>query len=768
MTDTESSTLLIHPLRPFGAKLTNVNLSSPDQHSHIRTLLYENGVLILPADGASMETDPIHTKTNLLLLAGIFGKIENYHPVNKSEDIAGKMQILETMGDTGIPADSFLFHSDMSWRVSPSRASVLCARILPSSGGNTRFQHANLMYQNLSPEIREQLHTISAIHSLKQGYGRVNRPDDVQDDVKSIHPAVIKHPETGLPLLYLNENFTVGLVGMSEQKSTALLKRVFEEAMQSDQILSHTWTPNDIVIWDNLGVQHQALADYQDLRRMHRVVVHEPTMRTERYVGENGDVKESQLNIEHYLVQEDNRAGYNAWSIRYEHDSNQAGYDIPRLATDMLAQYLGDWSQGNPPRILDIAAGTGQNALHLMQNHGLTNIEAMDISTGMLFEARRRELYRHYHEADANQPFPMPSRQYDAALCIGGLAKYQIRSQPALEEAIRVTRVGGLVFLSMREADRDYINEIYRLVGMGGAEVVQKHSFTGIKSNEEIRHCIFVLRVCGDDQPQLAIEYDSSRNPFGVREILSFVHQGDVVLDAGCGTGQHAQHLATVASQVVGIDTDVTRIEIARKNCCHLDNVRFEVGSVTRLPFEDSSFNVVLLAQVLHHLGGEAIQNIDNLRQQCEQTLVEVKRVLRADGKLILVTTSREQRRIAYWHFRFFPESAWQRLDPVWSLTEGRWFTSVMSRLGFVAIGQATPSESHWVDEQDEQMVRFGLNPGWRSTDVAFSLLTPFELNQFTTQVEAILTDNSASDLMYTVRSGQVSHGEATVSAFKC
>jgi len=86
---------------------------------------------------------------------------------------------------------------------------------------------------------------------------------------------------------------------------------------------------------------------------------------------------------------------------------------------------------------------------------------------------------------------------------------------------------------------------------------------------------------------------------------LSFVKQGDMVLDAGCGTGQHTKHLATVASQVVGIDTDAVRIEIARKNHCHLDNVRFEVCSVTRLPFEDSSFDVVLLAQVLHHLGGE-------------------------------------------------------------------------------------------------------------------------------------------------------------------
>ncbi|NES81631.1 MAG: TauD/TfdA family dioxygenase, partial [Moorea sp. SIO2B7] len=281
---TSLSTLSVHQLKPFGVKLTNVDLKSPEQYDRIRELLYENGVVIIPADGASVSAEPIQADASLLKLAALFGKLENYHPVNEAKDTAGKVQILETMGDTGIPSDSFLFHSDMSWRVNPSRASVLCGSILPPSGGNTCFQNANQMYRNLSPKLKEQLHGISALHSLKRGYARVNRPDDVKNDVQSIHPAVIKHPETGVPLLYLNPNFTVSLVGMSEQESTDLLNRVFEEASRRDQILSHSWTPGDVVIWDNFGVQHLAKADYQGLRRMHRVVAHDPHLRTERYV----------------------------------------------------------------------------------------------------------------------------------------------------------------------------------------------------------------------------------------------------------------------------------------------------------------------------------------------------------------------------------------------------------------------------------------------------------------------------------------------------
>ena len=264
-----------------------------------------------------------------------------------------------------------------------------------------------------------------------------------------------------------------------------------------------------------------------------------------------------------------------------------------------------------------------------------------------------------------------------------------------------------------------------------------------------------------------AAKYNEVRNPFGVKAILNLIEPGDVVLDGGCGTGQHAYHLATKASQVIGIDTDVARIAIAQSHCPDLNNVTFEVGSVTQLPFEDNSFDVVLLAQVLHHLAGKNGFTQAELRQQCRQALLEAKRVLRMEGRLILVTTSRIQRRVAYWHFNFFPPSAWEKLDPIWSLTEDEWFTSVMAELGFLPIGNVTPSESHWREEEDETIVKLGLDPSWRATDVAFDLLNATQLDEFVTQVKAVLTDGSVSELINTARLGRLSHGEATVFAYQ-
>lgn len=238
-------------------------------------------------------------------------------------------------------------------------------------------------------------------------------------------------------------------------------------------------------------------------------------------------------------------------------------------------------------------------------------------------------------------------------------------------------------------------------------------------------------------------------------------------MDGGCGTGQHAQHLAAVASRVVGIDTDRARVAMARERCRDLDNTSFEVASVTGLPFENNSFDVVLLAQVLHHLVEKDAHVADTLRQQCQRALMEARRVLRTKGRLVLVTTSHQQRRTAYWHFNLFPQSAWERLDSVWSLTEGPWFASVMKQLGFVTRDNSTPSESHWIETDHEQMVNRGLDPEWRSTDAAFGLLTPTELNEFVARVEAVLmTDGSARDLINVAAAGRSSHGEATVYTY--
>jgi SAM-dependent methyltransferase len=80
------------------------------------------------------------------------------------------------------------------------------------------------------------------------------------------------------------------------------------------------------------------------------------------------------------------------------------------------------------------------------------------------------------------------------------------------------------------------------------------------------------------------------------------IDQGTYVLDVGCGAGATASYLAaTYGCRVVGIDAmeemvDLSRARAARERVS--EQVSFRVADARRLPFDDSSFDVVLCESV--------------------------------------------------------------------------------------------------------------------------------------------------------------------------
>jgi ubiquinone/menaquinone biosynthesis C-methylase UbiE len=75
------------------------------------------------------------------------------------------------------------------------------------------------------------------------------------------------------------------------------------------------------------------------------------------------------------------------------------------------------------------------------------------------------------------------------------------------------------------------------------------------------------------------------------------------VLDAGCGSGLQTIQLARCSEEVVGLDISAGLIEVAREQCAGLANVSFVVESVTKMPFEDESFDAIFsYGDVVSHI----------------------------------------------------------------------------------------------------------------------------------------------------------------------
>jgi SAM-dependent methyltransferase len=106
---------------------------------------------------------------------------------------------------------------------------------------------------------------------------------------------------------------------------------------------------------------------------------------------------------------------------------------------------------------------------------------------------------------------------------------------------------------------------------------------------------------------------------------------GREVLDAGCGEGYGAQLLVDFggARRCVAIDIDERTIASAREAYGSGESLHFEAGDVTRLPFEDASFDVVTCFETIEHVAAQ------------REAVTELARVLRPEGVLLISSPNR-------------------------------------------------------------------------------------------------------------------------------
>ncbi|MBI2196476.1 class I SAM-dependent methyltransferase [Candidatus Daviesbacteria bacterium] len=113
---------------------------------------------------------------------------------------------------------------------------------------------------------------------------------------------------------------------------------------------------------------------------------------------------------------------------------------------------------------------------------------------------------------------------------------------------------------------------------------------------------------------------------------LNIVHgfdlsEGDRILDVGCGNGYYLYLLNNLGVKLTltGIDQDKNALQSA-EGLIDRKKIKIFKGGATRLPFKNSSFDKVLISEVIEHIEDE------------EKALSEIRRVLKPNGLLILTT----------------------------------------------------------------------------------------------------------------------------------
>jgi taurine dioxygenase len=285
----------IHPITEnFAAEVTGLDLrasASPEDVAALKAAWNRYLVLVLRGQALSPEEH--------IRFGRHFGELWP-HPVTEPllpdyPEIYVLANFVEDRPDYR-PQRADFWHTDLTYTAKPSRAGILYAREIPASGGDTLFADMRHAFATLRPELQERLLQLEAVHGLEGFAARYARatgeafPElpanspEAQPRPNVVHSAVVRHPETGLPSLFVNPGFTIRFVGLDDMESQSLLDELIDHATAPENVYRHRWRKDDIVVWDNYSTMHMATGGYAPPmhRLMHRLTVGGPEIEPAR------------------------------------------------------------------------------------------------------------------------------------------------------------------------------------------------------------------------------------------------------------------------------------------------------------------------------------------------------------------------------------------------------------------------------------------------------------------------------------------------------
>ncbi|KAH8109654.1 hypothetical protein DFH11DRAFT_912461 [Phellopilus nigrolimitatus] len=178
------------------------------------------------------------------------------------------------------------WHADITFEPVPSDYALLKIHTLPTvrghvTGGDTLWASGYEVYDRLSPSFAKYLETLEAVHEARFFQDIANRlghklrdgergsPGNVGSHLEAVHPVIRTNPVTGWKSVYVNQNFTKRIVGVTKDESDVILQHLFNLIqLNHDLQVRFKWEKNSIAIWDNRSTYHAATFDYAAEKRV--------------------------------------------------------------------------------------------------------------------------------------------------------------------------------------------------------------------------------------------------------------------------------------------------------------------------------------------------------------------------------------------------------------------------------------------------------------------------------------------------------------------
>ena len=235
----------IRPLSPVGAEVRGLDLRQdlPEGTKRALRKAWDEHALLLFRDQEL-------TKDDLKRVASVFGSISD------QGEAPGGMNLVSNVNAPGLNekgehtlrgGDGELsMHFDHCFQEHPLRGILLYSVEVPPTGGDTIFSDVRTATKRLPTQIRARIDGKLIRH---KSYLRTGQPE-------WNHPVMYEHPRTKERILFYSKLQAREILGIPEDECKTLFEQ-FTSIIESDDIIyRHRWSPKDVVVWDNLALQH--------------------------------------------------------------------------------------------------------------------------------------------------------------------------------------------------------------------------------------------------------------------------------------------------------------------------------------------------------------------------------------------------------------------------------------------------------------------------------------------------------------------------------
>lgn len=261
--------------RVLGATVEGLDLArtlSAEEQAAVMHALGQYGVLRFPLQKL--------TAADLKSFSGQLGDLEINVANAYQEPGIPEVMILSNIVEDGKPiglSDAGQdWHTDMSYSRQIAFANVLYGIKIPKRGGKalgaTEFCNMHAAYDDLPEKMKQELEGKTVLHDFDKFWENMRRREgshrapltEAQRKAKPpvSHPIFLTHPITGRKVLYANPGYSMRINELPQRESDEMLEFLFEHQTRPEYRYSFHWTEGDVLVWEDFGTIHNAIADY--------------------------------------------------------------------------------------------------------------------------------------------------------------------------------------------------------------------------------------------------------------------------------------------------------------------------------------------------------------------------------------------------------------------------------------------------------------------------------------------------------------------------